>query len=228
MFLPLEWDEQAGQADVGFKPHAAHAVAQLLQITLLGGCGAADDEAMYRQAAPLHAGDQFDKVFMSFQPGDAAGQRDQLFTLGVRELGKKCLLPRRVWLPAMWVGLAVDPAVNHLNTPGQGVGIFAQNVVAHGIGYGNDALTQRHDAAVTVDAIQAMNRCDKARARGRVHATPGQPGDPGRYPRACVDDVDLLFDEEFPQLADKSQRFKRLLADWPGEMFGAKFGQLGR
>ncbi len=67
----------------------------------------------------------------------------------------------------------------------------------------------RHDAAVAIDAVQAMHRGDETRPRGRIHAAPGQPGDPCGHARTRMDDVDFVLQQELPQLADEQQRLER-------------------
>ncbi len=202
-----------------FQCHAAHAVAQFLQIALLGRGRAAGDQTMHGESASLQPRNQFDQVFVPFQPCDAARQGEQQLAGSLRKLGIKRLLPDRIGFPSVRIGRTIDTAMDHLNMPRQRVGVFAQDVIAHGIRHRNHPFAARHDAAVAIDAIQAMHRGDKARARGRIHAAPREISDPRRHARAGVDDVDFLLQQELPQLADQQQRFKALAANRPGEVF---------
>ena len=67
--------------------------------------------------------------------------------------------------------------------------IVLQHVVAHRGGDGDHPFASSHDRAIGVHRVEPVHRGDEARPALKGQPPEGEPGEPGRQPRAGVDDV---------------------------------------
>ena len=92
-------------------------------------------------------------------------------------------------------GAGIHAALNDGNAFG-GYLVVIENVPFHAVGNGDQMLRFGHDGAVGVHGIHAVKGTDQGRAILFRQAPPGQPDDPGREPRADVNNIRLqLFQE---------------------------------
>ncbi len=104
--------------------------------------------------------------------------------------------------------------------------VVVEDVAAHGFRARDDGLAPGHDGTVGTDRMQAMHRGDKARTFARWQLAPGQPGNPGRYPRARMQDVGAQFAQQAPQRRHLQQGEQRLALHRQRDVLAALANQL--
>ncbi len=86
------------------------------------------------------------------------------------------------------------------------------------VGDGDDALAAGHDGAVAIGSVRAVHGGEKSRPPFRFELAPSHVRDPGRQPRAGVQNVDLLAQQQLAQRPHVVERERALLADGPGDV----------
>ena len=141
---------------------------------------------------PLEA---FQEDILPLQPGNPAGQHDNLPT-GSNVPG----LPEGVDpLPAYGVGVE-DIAVNTPEDEADDLVTFTVtlgNMFFDRLGNGDDRLPPGHDRAVGVDRIEPVEGGHQHRPILGGQRFPGKIPDPGRHPRAQMEDVHPLLLDQF-------------------------------
>lgn len=118
--------------DVGFSPWLARAEQEQARI----------------DAAILQVGQQLDGIGMSLQARAARRQGQQWRAVEVWIFGEEARAPFVIGLVAEWKFGGIDAARDQHEPLRTGFPVVAQDVVAHQIGYTDDAIATGHDAAV--------------------------------------------------------------------------------